>query len=100
MLLLLLRLFSIASSFPRRLVFPERNPHICVTFFTCVGTEVAGTVDLQHTYASALTYLEAQAIAPAVDGVEQLRYELVWTDNGGSSEEHSAFLRRGAQARG
>ena len=82
-----------AAAFPSRLTFPEAQPSVCVTFFTCVGTNVSGTVDLVHTYAAAVTYLEAQRSAPG----GELRYELVWLDNGGSAREHEAFLRRGAQ---
>ena len=71
---------------PSRNTFPEPSPRLCVTFFTCEGTDVAGTVDLQHTYTSAVTYLDAQS----------LPYELVWLDNGGSEADHDAFIRRGA----
>ena len=79
-------------SFPARLVFPEPAPSVCVTFFT----EVAGTADLEHTYAAAVGYLEAQRSADAIG--ERLRYELVWVDNGGSAEAHAALIGgRGAQ---
>ena len=72
---------------PKRAVFPEPSPTLCVTFFTCKGTGVAGTADLQHTYSSAVLYLDAQA----------LPYELVWLDNGGAKDEHDSFIARGAQ---
>ncbi len=106
---------SPALSFPARLVFPERSPVVCVTFFSRGEGEAGGegTVDLQHTYISAVRYLEAQRTLPplpspanAADSTappesstsdSPLRYELVWTDNGGGLASHNAFLRRGAQ---
>ena len=83
----------ICRSFPQRAIFPE-PPAICVTFFSCVGTNVSGTSDLQHTYAAAVHYLEAQQRGSQAT---LMRYELVWIDNGGSQEDHEHFLLRGAQ---
>jgi hypothetical protein len=81
------------SAFPLRLVFPEPSPSLCVTFFSCAGASHAGTTDLQHTYPAAVRYLDAQPASPH----GRLAYELVWVDNGGSAEDHAAFLRHGAQ---
>ena len=92
-----------AALFAARRVFPEPSPTVCVTFFSCAGTDMPGTADLQHTYEPALLYLEAQqelppsSAAASSAGAAPLRYELVWVDNGGDAEEHEAFLRRGAQ---
>lgn len=85
------------SRFPVRAVFPQPSPSVCVTFFSCVGTNVSGTVDLQHTYAAAVNYLEGQPGLPADGSDVRLRYELVWIDNGGDAQEHDLFLGRGAQ---
>ena len=93
------------ASFPTRAVYPEPSPDVCVTFFSCLGTNVSGTVDLQHTYAAAVRYLEGQpgldhamaASSSSMGGEAALRYELVWIDNGGSETEHADFLARGAQ---
>ena len=80
-------------NFPSRRVFPEASLTVCVTFFTCgVSNNVSGTTDLSHTYSAAVTYLEAQAAVGS-----DLRYELVWVDNGGDAEDHAEFLARGAQ---
>ena len=75
------------SDLPQRARFPEDSPELCVTFFTCVGTGIAGVADLQTTYPAAVTYLEAQAV----------RYELVWLDNGSEREVLDGFVQRGAQ---
>ena len=74
--------------FPQRRVFPEDDPSLCVTFFTCHGTGVAGSADLEETYPSAVRYLDSQ------DG---LRYELVWLDNGSEQRVLDDFVSRGAQ---
>ena len=50
------------SALPQRGRFPEDSPELCVTFFTCVGTGIAGVADLQTTYPAAVLYLEAQAV--------------------------------------
>ena len=88
-------------TFPTRAVFPEPSPQLCVTFFTCVGTGVDGTTDLEHTYTAAVSYLDASLAASASTGTpaadRRLRYELVWVDNGGSADEHGRFIARGAQ---
>ena len=76
-----------SSDLPQRARFPEDSPELCVTFFTCVGTGIAGVADLQTTYPAAVTYLEAQAV----------RYELVWLDNGSERAVLDGFVRRGAQ---
>ena len=85
--------------FPRRTTFPEPAPVLCVTFFSCIGTNVSGTEDLQHTYAFAVQYFEKQrALSEAAAAqISPLRYEFVWVDNGGSEDEHARFLGRGAQ---
>ena len=36
-------------AWPTRATFPEPAPLLCVTFFTCKGTNVSGTVDLERT---------------------------------------------------
>jgi hypothetical protein len=95
---MLVLLGAVLASFPQRLVYPEIDPLVCVTFFTCDGNGVAGTVDLRHTYPAAVTYLEAQASITR-SNMQPLRYELIWVDNGGTAEEHSALLSHGAQAR-
>ena len=74
--------------FPQRRVFPQDDPTLCVTFFTCRGTGVAGSADLEEAYPSAVRYLDAQ------DG---LRYELVWLDNGSEQRVLDDFVSRGAQ---
>ena len=63
-----------------------RLPQVCITFFTCTGTNVSGTADLEHAYPAAVTYLEWQRVwASAAEAAHRpLRYELVWLDNGGS----------------
>ena len=81
--------------FPTRSSFPEAQPELCVTFFTCIGTNVAGTIDLERTYPAAVVFLEAQR---SLDGTDvALRYELVWLDNGGDSSVPAEFEARGAQ---
>ena len=89
------------SMFAPRLVYPEPSPAVCVTFFSCCES---GTRDLQQTYAAAVRYLEAQeertaggAEPAAAATTRRLPYELIWVDNGGSAEAHTAFLDRGAQ---
>ena len=77
---------------PRR-IFPERDPEVCVNFFTCAGINAPGTADLQRTYPGVLRYFEAQLSADA----KALRYEFVWLDNGGDAAVRDAFVRRGAQ---
>ena len=77
---------------PSRAIFPEPAPLVCVPFFTCKGTNVAGTVDLEQSYPEAVRYLELQRHAG-----EPLRYELVWLDNGGDAAARDDFVRRGAQ---
>ena len=72
---------------PKRARFPEDSPELCITFFTCVGTGIAGVADLQTTYPAAVLYLEAQAV----------RYELVWLDNGSERDVLDDFVQRGAQ---
>ena len=83
--------------FVQRSVFPEPAPAVCVTFFTCLGNDVDGTVDLQYTYASAISYLEEQRAASLEEKGSRLPYELVWVDNGGDANAHAAFLARRAQ---
>ena len=56
------------SALPQRGRFPEDSPELCVTFFTCVGTGIAGVADLQTTYPAAVLYLEAQAVRYAMRG--------------------------------
>ena len=94
------------SMFPSRASFPEADPELCVTFFTCTGTGVAGTVDLEHAYPAAVRYLDAQRHLPPSSAAlaagsselgSALRYELAWLDNGSDRTIVDAFLRRGAQ---
>ena len=80
-----------------RAIFPQPEPALCVTFFTCIGTNVEGTSDLQHTYAHAVTYLEAQRSGTDGNDTGRLPYELVWVDNGGDARAHTEFIARGAQ---
>ena len=79
--------------FPQRRVFPEVQPLVCVTFFSHQGID-----DLQHTYAAAVPYLDAQrGLDSTAAASSLLRYELVWIDNGGPQTEHARFVERGAQ---
>ena len=75
------------AEFPQRQRFPEDAPELCVTFFTCAGTGVAGVSDLQQTYPASVLYLEQQAVP----------YELVWLDNGSERSVLDGFVQRGAQ---
>ena len=68
-----------------------------MTFFSCVGTGVSGTSDLETIYPAAVRYLEAQRVPTAGRSERPLRYELAWLDNGGSEAARQAFLQQGAQ---
>lgn len=83
------------GTFSARSSFPEAAPELCVTFFTCVGTNVTGTVDLERTYPAAVAFFEAQRSLSGDDVA--LRYELVWLDNGGDESVTASFVSRGAQ---
>ena len=80
------------SEFAARAVFPQEQPTVCVTFFTCVGTNVTGTTDLEHAYPAAVRYLEMQEMSEG-----PLRYELAWLDNGGDGPSRRRFIERGVQ---
>lgn len=82
------------SQFTKRVVFPEAQPEVCVTFFTCTGTNVSGTDDLERTYPAVVGFLEGQR---SLTNEAALRYELVWLDNGSEAAVVEVFVSRGAQ---
>lgn len=85
-----------AASVPRRAVYPQLEPDLCVVLIS-YELERAKLDGLDRVYSDAIDYLESQirgAAGSAPAPPRPLRYEVVWVDNGSSDAERAKFRRQ------
>jgi hypothetical protein len=81
--------------FPRRAVYPQLEPDICVVLISYESDQVK-LDGLDRVYSDAIDFFDSQqrptaSNSPASALPQLLRYEVVWVDNGSSDVERAKF---------